>query len=42
VLVDVREGKVSLERARDIYGVAIDPGDWSIDATETARLRGAP
>ena len=40
VLIDVREGKVSLERARDIYGVAIDPADWSIDVSETARLRG--
>ncbi len=42
VLVDVREGKVSLERARDIYGVIIDPTNWSIDAAATARLRGTP
>ncbi len=43
VLVDVREGKVSPERARDVYRVAIDPRTWTVDAGETARLRaGAP
>jgi N-methylhydantoinase B len=40
VLRDVREGKVSLDRARQLYGVAIDPLGWTIDAAETARLRG--
>ena len=39
VLGDVREGKVSLERARDIYGVAVDPQTWQVDELETARLR---
>lgn len=39
VLVDVREGKVSLERAREVYRVAIDTGTWTVDGRETARLR---
>ena len=39
VLRDVREGKVSLEQARDTYGVAIDPQTWRVDESETARLR---
>ena len=42
VLRDVRQGKVSLERAREVYGVAIDPATWTVDLTETARLRGQP
>ncbi len=40
VLVDVRQGKVSVDRARDIYKVAVDPKTWTIDAELTARLRG--
>ena len=40
VLRDVREAKVSLERARAVYKVAVDPGTWTVDETETARLRG--
>jgi N-methylhydantoinase B len=39
VLDDVRSGKVSLEQARDVYGVAIDVQHWTIDETETAQLR---
>jgi len=39
VLRDARDGKVSLGRARDVYGVAIDASAWSVDVTETARLR---
>jgi N-methylhydantoinase B len=39
VLEDVREGKVSLDAARDLYGVAILPRPWRIDEAETARLR---
>ena len=39
VLDDVRCGKVSLARAREIYGVAIDPESWGVDRSETARLR---
>ncbi|MEA2594735.1 MAG: N-methylhydantoinase [Thermomicrobiales bacterium] len=41
VLRDVREGKVSLERARDAYRVAVDPATWTVDEAATARLRGA-
>lgn len=40
VLRDVREGKVSLERARQIYRVAIDPAIWQVNQTETTELRG--
>jgi N-methylhydantoinase B len=39
VLQDVREGKVSLARARTAYGVAIDRATWTIDEAETTRLR---
>jgi N-methylhydantoinase B len=39
VLRDVREGKVSLHRARAVYGVAINPATWTVDAAETTRLR---
>jgi N-methylhydantoinase B len=39
VLRDVREGKVSAERARQVYGVAIDTRSWTVDAAETVRLR---
>ncbi len=38
VLADVLGGKVSVQRARDVYGVAIDAA-LSIDAEETERLR---
>lgn len=41
VLQDVREGKVSLVRARAIYGVVIDPETWQIDRPATAKLRQA-
>jgi hypothetical protein len=34
----VREGKVSVERARDVYHVAIT--DTGVDPAETAKLRG--
>ena len=40
VLRDVRDGKITLERARTVYKVAVDPGTWTVDETETARLRG--
>jgi len=39
VLGDVRDGKISRERAREIYQVAIDPEAWQIDNQETAKLR---
>jgi N-methylhydantoinase B len=41
VLRDVREGKVSLERAESLYRVAIQKADWSVDQAATAALRGA-
>ena len=37
VLRDVRDGKISLERARTIYKVAVDSGTWTVDETETAK-----
>ena len=40
VLRDVREGKVSAERASDVYRVAIDTVKWSVDERATATLRG--
>ena len=40
VLNDVREGKVSIGRARDIYGVVIDTATWTVDVVETSKLRG--
>jgi N-methylhydantoinase B len=39
VLRDVREGKISLKRAAEIYRVAIDVESWSVDEAETAKLR---
>jgi N-methylhydantoinase B len=39
VLRDVRDGKVSVERAREIYRVAIDTQAWVVDEVETAKLR---
>src|SRR5262249_31719758 len=39
VLRDVRDGKVSLEHARDVYRVAVDPRTWAVDEVETSQLR---
>jgi N-methylhydantoinase B len=39
VLQDVIEGKVSMERAREVYGVAILRDERRVDPQETARLR---
>jgi N-methylhydantoinase B len=39
VLADVRDGFVSVEAAREEYGVAVDPSSLTIDGAETARLR---
>mgnify|MGYP005842237079 CR=1 FL=1 len=36
---DVRDGKVSLQSARDDYGVVIDPQTLQVDALKTAELR---
>ncbi|MCB0156415.1 MAG: hydantoinase B/oxoprolinase family protein [Anaerolineae bacterium] len=41
VLRDVRDGKISPARARDCYGVAVDPATWTVDLAETTRLRRA-
>lgn len=40
VLRDVRDDIVSIEEAREVYGVAIDPETRAINDEETARLRG--
>ncbi|MBI4183923.1 MAG: hydantoinase B/oxoprolinase family protein [Proteobacteria bacterium] len=39
VLKDVRNGYVSPETARREYGVAIDPGSWTVDEAATDKLR---
>ena len=39
VLRDVREGKVSLERATSVYKVVIDTESWTIDEQATKKLR---
>ena len=39
VLQDVREGKVSAERAAEVYRVALDTGTWTVDETRSAELR---
>ncbi len=39
VLSDVREGKVSVDRAREVYRVAIDAATWTVDDAGTAQLR---
>jgi N-methylhydantoinase B len=41
VLNDVRGGKVSIGRARDVYGVVIDAGAWAVDEEATRGLRQA-
>jgi len=39
VLVDVRDGYVSIEAARADYAVVIDPDAWTVDEAATERLR---
>ena len=39
VLIDVKDGFVSERSAREDYGVAINPEDWSIDEAATTALR---
>ena len=39
VLESIYDGMLSIETAREVYGVAIDPATMTIDAAETARLR---
>jgi N-methylhydantoinase B len=38
---EVEDGIISIDAAREIYGVAIDPDTFEIQADETARLRGS-
>jgi N-methylhydantoinase B len=40
VLLDVREGKISLERAQIVYGVVIDVATWTVNEVATKRTRG--
>lgn len=41
VMHDVRQGRVSLEAARDEYGVVVDNRNWKIDRAATEALRKA-
>ena len=41
VLEDVRAGKVSVEAARELYGVVVDGTPWRVDEAATARSAGA-
>ena len=41
VAADVREGYVSLERARDDYGVVLDPVTLAVDEAQTRARRAA-
>lgn len=38
-LGDVRDGKVSVERALNVYRVGLDSPRWLVDEPETRRLR---
>ena len=39
VLKDVRDGKVSVERAKSIYKTVINLNNWSVNKSETDKLR---
>ncbi len=39
VVADVRQSKISVERARHVYRVAINTDQWTVDRGETSRLR---
>jgi len=39
VAEDVRQMKISIERARDVYGVVVDPKTFAVDAAATAKRR---
>ena len=41
VLRDVREEKINPQRARELYGVAIDTSTWSVNTSQTDELRKA-
>jgi hypothetical protein len=42
VALDVKNEMMSVEAARNIYGVAVDPLTFAMDEEETRRLRAAP
>ncbi len=42
VALDVKNEMISAEAARKLYGVAVDPVTFAVDAAETRRLRGLP
>jgi len=42
VALDVKNEMVSIEAARKIYGVAVDPTTFAVDERETRRLRSQP
>jgi len=42
VALDVKNGMVSVGAARNLYGVAVDPVNFGVDAEETRRLRAKP
>lgn len=39
VLADVRDGRVSIDAARALYGVVVVPHPWRIDTAQTAAVR---
>ncbi|HUJ74135.1 MAG TPA: hydantoinase B/oxoprolinase family protein, partial [bacterium] len=39
VAADIAMGRVSLQRARDVYGVVVDPGSGAVDTEQTLALR---
>jgi N-methylhydantoinase B len=39
VALDVKNEMISVAAARQIYGVAVDPATFAVDAAETRRLR---
>jgi len=41
VAADARQGYISLEAAKELYGVVLDPGTFAVDLTATAELRAA-
>ena len=42
VALDVKNEMVSFHAAREVYGVAVDPGTFAVDVAETQRLRSQP
>jgi N-methylhydantoinase B len=42
VAEDVRNGLVSLERAKKVYKVVVDPGTYQVNWEETKKLRTEP